>query len=236
MEISVIIPTFNNAQTIGKTLEALSRLINISEVVVVDGGSTDETRKTVENFKDIKNLKLINFGFNNRGRQLDEGAKNAAHEILWFVHADTRPVQGSGRKIKSYMRFEEIVGGNFATVFEGKSRWAKFLTWFYRQFHSATLLYGDSAIFVRRDVYEKMKGFRPLEIFEDVDFYRRLERQGRCVYIDLPVTVLPGRFENRPFFFTFLKWTFLQTLYWIGIPPRFLAKTISAGSMVPKDK
>lgn len=236
MEISVIIPTYNDEQTIGKTLEALSRLQNILEIVVVDGGSADGTRKIVEKYKNVKNLKLINFGFANRGKQLHEGTKHATHEIFWFIHPDTRPVQGSGRQIKAYMRYKEVVGGNFATVFEGKSRWAKFLTWFYRQFHSSSLLYGDSAIFVRRETYEKVKGFRPLTIFEDVDLYRRIERRGRCVYITLPVTVLPGRFENRSFFFTFLKWTVLQILFWLGVPPRFLAKTLSAGSMLKRKK
>lgn len=236
MKISVIIPTLNEEKTVSKTLNAVSRLINVDEIVVVDGGSTDSTCRVVESYAETKPLKLIKTDLKNRASQMNEGAKYAAHEIFWFIHADTRPIQGSGKQIKFYARYDEIVGGNFATTFEGANRWAKFLTWFYSQFHAATLLYGDSAIFVRRDVFEKLKGFRRLNIFEDVDFYRRLEKQGRCVYVDLPVSVMAERFENRSFFGTFLKWTILQFFYWLGVPPRYLAKTISANSMTVKEK
>src|SRR5438045_2796089 len=101
MEISVIIPTFNEEQTIYKTLEALSRLQNVSEVVIVDGGSTDKTIEIVEDFKQLKKLRLVKFGIANRGKQLHEGTRHAVGNIFWFMHADTRPVQGSGRQIKA---------------------------------------------------------------------------------------------------------------------------------------
>ena len=224
MEISVIIPTFNEEQTIAKTLEALSRLQNVSEVIIVDGGSTDKTMEIVEDFKRIKNLRLIKFGIANRGRQLHEGTKHAAHEIFWFIHADTRPVQGSGRQIKALMRYKQVVGGNFNVVFNGTSRWARFLTWLYPYLRSSGLVYGDSAIFARRSTYERIKGYKPLPLFEDVDFYKRLQRRGEFVRVNLPVTTSSRRFEDRSFIWTFIKWSVFQGLYWIGFPPRLLAK------------
>jgi rSAM/selenodomain-associated transferase 2 len=224
MEISVIIPTINEETTIQKTLEALSRLQNVSEVVIVDGGSTDKTIEIIENFEKLKNLKIVRFGVANRGAQLHEGTRHASGDIFWFIHADTRPVQGSGRQIKALMRYKQVVGGNFNVVFEGKSRWARFLTWLYPQLRSIGLVYGDSAIFARKETYERIKGFKPLPLFEDVDFYKRLLRRGEFHHVNLPVTSSSRRFENSSFLWTFVKWSAFQGLYWTGFSPRLLAK------------
>lgn len=224
MQLSVIIPTFNEELPIKKTLDALSRLVNIDEVIVVDGGSTDQTIPIVESYAQIKRLKLVKTVEANRGRQLREGTKHAAGDIFWFLHADTRPIQGAGRQIKSFMRFAEVVGGNFEIIFEGDNRWARFLTRLYPALRTAGLIYGDSAVFVRREIYEQIGGFKPLPLFEDLDLVRRLQRKGRFIHINLPVTTSSRRFENRSFAWTFAKWSLFQGLYWVGVPPRFLAR------------
>ena len=228
MEISVIIPTFNEELTIGKTLDALARLVNVDEIIIVDGGSTDKTTEIAENSKRAKKLKIVNFNEANRGKQLHEGTKHASHEIFWFLHADTRPVLGCARQIKALMRYNEIVGGNFEVVFDGDSRWAKFLTKLYPQLRAIGLIYGDSAIFARRETYEKIRGYKPLPLFEDVDFYKRLQKKGRFEHINLPVTTSSRRFESSSFIWTFARWSVFQGLYWVGLPPRFLAKGYKA--------
>lgn len=224
IELSVIIPTFNEELSIKKTLDAVSRLVNVDEVIVVDGGSDDKTVEIVESYGNLKKLKLIRIAEANRGRQLHEGTKHARGEVYWFLHADTRPVQGSGRQIKQFMRYKEVVGGNFEITFSGDNKWAHFLTKLYPYLRSIGLVYGDSAIFVRRDVYERVGGFRFLPIFEDLDLYKRLQKRGRFIHVNLPVTTSSRRFENRSFAMTFARWSFFQGLYWIGFPPRMLAK------------
>lgn len=224
MNISVIIPTLNEEFSIAKTLDALSRLVNIAEIIIVDGGSSDKTIEIVEDYKSSKELKIIKTLDANRGKQLNEGTKHAAGDVFWFVHADTRPVQGCGKQIKELMRYEQIVGGNFKILFDGKGKWSHFLTWLYPQLRSIGLLYGDSAFFVRRETYEKVGGFRDLPLFEDVDLHKRLLKKGQFVYVDLPVITSSRRFENRSFLWTFLRWSVFQGLYWFGVPPRLLAK------------
>lgn len=224
MKLSVIIPTFNEEQTIKKTLEALSRLVNVDEIIIVDGGSTDKTLGIIESYPQNKPLKLVKLAEANRGRQLHEGTKHADGDVFWFLHADTRPVQGSGKQIKSFMRFDQVVGGNFEIIFGGDNAWAKFLTKLYPTLRSGGLIYGDSAIFARRETYEKIKGFKPLPLFEDLDLVKRLQKKGRFVHINLPVTTSAQRFENRSFTWTFMKWSVFQGLYWVGLPPKMLAK------------
>lgn len=223
-DISVIIPTLNEELTILKTLDALSRLVNVSEVVVVDGGSTDKTVEIVREYQGLKALQLIETNLQSRGQQLHEGTKHAKGGIFWFVHADTRPTQGSGRQIKGAMKYRAVVGGNFEVIFNGEGRWARFLTWLYPQLRTLRLCYGDSAFFVGRIAYEKVGGFKDYPIFEDVDLYRRLQKVGRFVHLSQTVTTSSRRFENKSFIGLFLRWTTMQVLYWSGVSPRKLAK------------
>ena len=83
------------------------------------------------------------------------------------------------------------------------------------------MLYGDSAIFVRRGVFDSLGGYREYPIFEDCDLYRRMRRLGRFVRLNACVTTSSRRFEGR-FIRTFALWSLMQTLYWLGVNPGLL--------------
>jgi rSAM/selenodomain-associated transferase 2 len=223
VNVSIIIPTLNEAVSIRKTLAAIKGLIemnsHLAEIIVVDGGSHDETISIVEEDK-ILVLKAPR----GRGAQMHAGAKISKGDILWFLHADTVPPEDALEKIVDALIDKGAVGGNFTIHFEGQGIPARFLTWLYPQLRKIGLCYGDSAIFVRRDVYEKIGGFQAFPIFEDLDLITRLKKEGKVINLTEKVITSSRRFENRNFFVVFTKWMFLQSLYWLGVNPHVLNK------------
>ncbi len=217
--ISIIIPTLNEEFSIGQTLDALKDFDENIEVIVVDGGSDDATLFIAENY----NVKILHSP-RGRGMQLQSGATAATGEILWFLHADTVPAPDCVRQMKRCLQNKNAVGGNFTIRFDGERLAAKFLTRLYPNLRKIGLIYGDSAIFVRRDVYEKIGGFEPFPIFEDLDFIQKLKRTGEIITLPAFVTTSSRRFENKSFILTFLRWTILQVLYWLGVSPETLLK------------
>jgi len=217
--VSIVIPTLNEEFSIEKTLDALQNCDENIEVIVVDGGSDDATLVIAENY----NLKILRVR-RGRGRQLQAGANHATGEILWFLHADTVPAPDCVRQMRRCLQNENVVGGNFTIRFDGERLAAKFLTWLYPNLRKIGLIYGDSAIFVRRDVYKRIGGFASFPIFEDLDFIERLKRMGEVITLSAVVTTSSRRFENKSFVLTFLRWTILQTLYWLGVSPGTLRK------------
>ena len=225
MKISVITPTYNEEKTIVKTLEAVSRLVSPAEIIVVDGGSEDDTAKLIQEFDGPKPIKFVNAGLPNRGFQMHEGTRHASGEIYWFIHADTRPKQGSGAQIIRFLKYREVVGGNFDIVFSGGTKAARFLTWLYPRLRTMGLVYGDSAMFVKKSAYDKVGGFEEYPLFEDLDLYHKLRKLGTWILIPIPVDTSSRRFENKFFLWVFAKWAIRQGLYWLGVPPKYLGKT-----------
>jgi cellulose synthase/poly-beta-1,6-N-acetylglucosamine synthase-like glycosyltransferase len=179
-----------------------------AEIIVIDGRSSDSTVSIAESY----NAKILGMQ-RCRGIQLQSGAKAATGDILWFLHADTRPSPDSLREMKNALEDRGVVGGNFSIYFYGRSWGAKFLTWLYPNLRKIGLIYGDSAIFVRREIYRKMGGFKPFPIFEDVDLVESLKKEGEIVTLQSVVTTSSRRFENKSFILTFLRWMVLQGLY-----------------------
>jgi len=217
--LSIIIPTLNEARSIGATLDAVLNAAGRAEVIVVDGGSLDGTAEVVNG----RGVRLLTSG-RGRGLQMHAGACAARGRALWFLHADTRPPADGVHAIADALADARSVGGNFGVAFDGDSRPARFMTWLYPRLRALGLAYGDSAFFVRRAAYERAGGFRPFPVFEDLDLARRLRRHGRFVRARGSVVTSSRRFEGRSFALTFARWSLLQTLYWLGVSPYTLAR------------
>ena len=217
--LSIIIPALNEAHSIGVTLDAVSRLSGRVELIVVDGGSDDETCEIARAY----GVKVIS-SERGRGLQMHRGAAVARGDVFWFLHADTIVPEDSLDLIHEALRDEHVVAGNFDVRFDGRLAAARFMTWLYPQLRGLGLCYGDSAIFVRREAYEQVGGFKSFPIFEDLDLLRELKRLGGIVHVPATVVTSSRRFERRSFLLAFSRWAGLQVLYWLGAKPKTLAR------------
>ncbi len=184
MKISVIIPALNDGKLLYSTLEDLYAHHAPDEVIVVDGGSTDQTLKIASEWTTVISSPK------GRARQMNAGAKQAAGEIFLFLHSDTRLPERGLSKIREAME-AGIAAGRFTMRFDHSH-------WLLRLFAHYTRLpcfsYGDQGFFVRRDVFQYLSGFREDIPFEDVDFYKRLSAVTRPVILKDPVVTSAQRF------------------------------------------
>ncbi len=219
--VSVIIPTLDEAEHLPSVVAALRRAPELHEIIVADGGSGDGTPALAR----ALGAALVT-SERGRGLQLRTGAARATGEILLFLHADSIFPSGGLAAIGAALdRDPRIPGGNFLTVFDGESGFARWLTGFYAWLRRFALYYGDSGIYVRRAVYERLGGFKPMPLMEDYDFVRRLERAGPTIRIDDPPLVTSSRkFAGRRPVAIFCGWSVVHLLYWFGVSPQRLAR------------
>lgn len=218
--ISVIIPTLNEAARVPRLLAALDRQDTPHEVIVVDGYSRDRTAEIAASL----GMQVI-LAAPGRGRQLHAGTVAAHGDILLFLHADSVLAPHALHHIERALAADpQIVGGNFRLVFDGDAGFSRWLTGFYAWLRRHRLYYGDSGIFVRRQVYERLGGITPIALMEDYEFTRRLERSGRtCCIEDPPLMTSSRRFEGRHPAAIVLRWLAMHALFHIGVAPDRLA-------------
>ncbi len=172
--ISVIIPTLNEADRIASTIHQV-RAHGDAEIIVVDGGSADGTAEIAGS---LGVTVLGNAA--NRGSQQNLGARRAAGSILLFLHADTElPVDFAGR-IRQTLAIPGVAGGAFHFRLDGSG-------WRLRLVERVVALrcklfqlpYGDQAIFVKKEMFERAGRFPESPVMEDFDFIMRLKKLGR---------------------------------------------------------
>ena len=211
----------NEAANIGPLIERLSRTPGVGEVVVADGGSTDGTLEFVRSSA----VRLVRSGAG-RGVQLNAGARATSGDVLLFLHADVVPPPDVALQIRNAVEAGRI-GGNFRLSYpEGGvlGRWLELLHPFYR---ALGRYYGDSGIFVRRDVYERIGGFPEIPVMEDIMFVHGMERAGDTAYLTGPMVSSPRRWKDRPWR-TLLLWGFMQVAFALGVNSQRLASFYKA--------
>mgnify|MGYP003388754750 FL=1 len=219
--VSVVIPALNEEARIGHVIEQL-RADNSAafEIIVVDGGSTD---RTVAIARGLESKIVVSPP--GRGHQIAAGAATAKGDVLWFLHVDSQVSGGTLAAVRQAVDGDRRSGGNFRVIFDGDGAFAEWLTGFYAWFRRRGLYYGDSGVFIRRDVYDEIGGVQPMALMEDYDLTRRMERFGGTCCIDTPAIVTSSRkFQGRRPIGIVLGWIRIHALYRLGVKPERLAR------------
>jgi rSAM/selenodomain-associated transferase 2 len=216
--ISVVVPALDEAAEIDATL-ASARDPAVHEVIVVDGGSGDDTAARAA----AAAARVVRAG---RGRalQMNAGAALATGDVLLFLHADTRLPSGFGTAVCEALAGGAI-GGRFDVVLRGSHPLLPVVARLMNVRSRLTgVSTGDQAVFVRRDVFERLGGFAPLPLMEDVELTSRLKRAGRVAALRLAVATSGRRWEEHGVVRTIvLMWT-LRLAYACGVPAERLAR------------
>ncbi len=200
-KISIIIPVLNEADFIGQLLQHLivsSNPNNISEIIVVDGGSTDRTKDTVLKCIDITSSEIersqkdfdcaqsdIQFLNSEKGRaiQMNLGAKNATGNILYFLHADSFPPKNFDQLIINEVEKENLAGC-FRMQFNSNYWWLRLASWL-TQFRWRACRGGDQSQFITKELFEDIGGYdEKFRIYEDNILINELYKRNQFVVIN----------------------------------------------------
>lgn len=192
--ISYIIPTLNEEESLGRTLESVYSQSGEKEVIVADGGSTDNTLSIAREHGCV----TIHCP-PGRGTQMNQGADQSKGDLLLFLHADTTLPFGASAEAESLMEKTGTIAGSFNLTFEPSS---KILRFYSRcaSINNSFFTYGDQGLFLHRSAFYALGKFKPYPILEDVDFQIRLRRMGRFVKSKLAVTTSSRRFRKYGLF------------------------------------
>ncbi|MCF6157538.1 MAG: glycosyltransferase [wastewater metagenome] len=217
LKISVVVPALNEESHIEKTLQSIMKQDGDYECYVVDGGSSDSTVRIAKKYTRVINSK--------RGRavQMNTGARLCRGDVLLFLHADTLLPENAFCEIRKRMKDNTVAGGSFYITFDSDHfllKGASFITRFnFRLFH-----FGDQGIFIRRDIFQELRGYREMPILEDYDLYKRLKGQGKVILLRMPVISSARRFMKKGIVRQLLINKSVVLAYWAGIDTQVIKR------------
>ena len=217
--VSIIIPTYNEAGGIEALLMHLKSSFPETEIIVADGGSSDDTAALARPY-----ARVIDAG---RGRavQMNAGAREASGEVLWFLHADCWPSASSVDLIGEALADDGVIAGGFRWELSGSR-------WYYKP--STALahlknrrkrnLFGDMGIFIRKDVFDRVGGYKEIPLLEEVELNERLREMGGIALLDEPLPSSDRKLMKEGPMLTFIKNDILKIAYLFGFSPEFLKR------------
>lgn len=218
LTISIVVPVYNEVAILASALRRLRQIAPGIPVVVVDGGSNDASREIARRFYPTLQCTPAN-----RGVQMNHGAARLASDVLLFLHSDSELPPGFAGQILRALGDARVVGGCFRLEFDAPRAMLRFYSWWTR-FRGRFLHFGDQAFFVRREVFERMGGFRALPFLEDVEFLRRLRGFGRFEVLPTAVQTSARRFLRHGALRQQLRNIFLVSLFELGVSAKWLAR------------
>jgi rSAM/selenodomain-associated transferase 2 len=217
--VSIIIPALNEEKQIPLLMNNLLSQNSECEIIIVDGGSTDLTLSKCLIYKDVK----IISSEKGRANQMNKGAEAAKGDILLFLHADTSLPEKGIEAIEKAMENTIYVGGSFHMKFDKESLPYRFYSSFTKVNHSF-FTYGDQGIFIRKDIFKEIGGYKIIPIMEDFEIQKRLRKKGKFIKLPLAVTTSSRRFIHVGEFKQQLLNIALLGAYELGASPKTIKK------------
>ena len=219
MFISIIIPTLNEEDVIQTLLQQLQTYRQQGhEVIVVDGGSHDNTRSVADSLSD----KVISSEAG-RALQMNNGATQSRHEALWFLHADTLIPETAIEQIQQALN--KSGWGRFNVKLSGSHILFRIIeTMMNVRSCVSGIATGDQGIFVKRKVFGQVNEYSNIPLMEDVDLSRKLKKLSKPVCLKYTLMTSSRRWEKNGISSTILLMWKLRFLYWVGVSPEHLAR------------
>lgn len=221
MQLSIIIPVLNEETNIEQVLHTLAPLRRKgSEVIVVDGGSSDQTASLAAPLADY-----VIHAERGRANQMNAGAAVSNGEVLLFLHADTVVPANAFELIEQAIVTDKGKWGRFDVRIDGKSPMFRVIAYLMNTRSRLTgIATGDQSIFVQRDAFFSIGGFPGQPLMEDIELSARLKQYSAPICLRERVTTSGRRWEQKGVWWTiFLMWR-LRLLYWLGAAPEKLAQ------------
>lgn len=217
--ISIIIPALNEARHIRKTLLSLQPLRQRGyEVIVVDGGSGDDTVALATPLVDA-----VLVSPHGRAVQMAAGAEHASHPVLWFLHADTLVPKEADHAIVDALQRSEW--GRFDVALSGDQPLLRVVERLINlRSRLSGIATGDQGIFVSRELFQHVGGMPQQPLMEDVELSRRLKRSGRPACLRQRLVTSSRRWEQHGIVRTILLMWWLRAAYAVGVSPQRLAR------------
>ena len=220
--ISVVIPTYNEEENIAKTIIEIKRRDDeklISEIIVSDGQSTDNTLLAASN----TGATVVVCEKKGRAAQMNYGACIAKEKILYFLHADSIPPKGFTKNIIGAIE-KSFVSGCFRLAFDYDHWFLKANCWFTR-FDINAVRFGDQSLFVTKDVFGKCGGFdENLLIMEDQEIIHRIKKQGKFTVINGAVTTSARKYIDNGIYTMQGIFCRIWFLYYLGYSQEYLVR------------
>ncbi|MFB2892680.1 TIGR04283 family arsenosugar biosynthesis glycosyltransferase [Aerosakkonemataceae cyanobacterium BLCC-F50] len=235
-DVSIIIPTLNEASCLGRTLRNLSLLDpSPKEIIIVDGGSKDETIAIAE----AANVRVITCEKRGRSRQMNQGALAATGDFLCFLHADTLVPDDLVTVIEQTLTNKNIACGGFISLMTGATttRWVISLHNYLKTYYAPLifkphlfvkglrLLFGDQVMFCRRSDFLETGGFDVnIAIMEEADLCLKLVQKGRIKQVNRIVQSSDRRVAHWGSLKATAIYLYIGILWGLGVSPEYLKK------------
>jgi rSAM/selenodomain-associated transferase 2 len=218
MQLSIVIPVLNEAAAIEAMLLRLAALRQAgAQLVVVDGGSEDDTAALAAPHADI-----VLSSARGRALQMHAGALAASGDALLFLHADTVLPPHAGELIGQALR--DHAWGRFDVALDGRRPAYRLIAAMMNlRSRLTSIATGDQAMFMRRDFYFAAGGYPPLALMEDIAFCKRARRLARPACLRERVLTSARRWEKHGVWRTVLLMWRLRLAYFLGADPEALA-------------